>query len=449
MTESAQATARAGSALRASSAAELVHEIEASVLNGAFAPGERLPSVRSLASQVGLSPATVASGLAELRRRGVIVTERRRGSRIGQAPPIGARRVPLAVPSGARDLSRGNPDPELLPDIAAALARCAPSGRLYGEPPMLDALAQLARERFAAEGVRAEHVCVLSGALDAIERVLQASLRAGDTVAVEDPGYAALYDLLRASSLQLEGVAIDDRGMLARPLERALERGAAAVILTPRAQNPTGAALDAERARELREVLGRHPGVLVIEDDHLGPIAGAALHSVAGGRERWAVTRSVAKALGPDLRLALLSGDERTVARVQGRQQCGPGWVSHVLQALVLELWSEPAVERLVARAERVYRQRRELLLEQLSAHGIEAHGASGLNVWVPVAEEASVFAALLQRGFVVAAGAPYRLTAGRPAIRVTVSTLTGAESRRLSAALAEILAADGSSRSG
>jgi DNA-binding transcriptional MocR family regulator len=46
------------------------------------------------------------------------------------------------------------------------------------------------------------------------------------------------------------------------------------VILTPRAQNPTGAALDERRARDLRKVLDDFPAVLLIEDDHAGPVAG-------------------------------------------------------------------------------------------------------------------------------------------------------------------------------
>ena len=216
MTDSAQHT------LSARSAAELVREIEASVASGSFAPGQRLPSVRTLATQVGLSPATVAAGLADLRRRGVIITERRRGSRIGEAPPIGAGQSMPPLPSGARDLSRGNPDAALLPDTDAAFERCARlPAHLYGEPALLETLQALAREQMAADGLQSEHLCVLSGALDAIERVLQANLRAGDVVAVEDPGYAALYHLLRANGLQLEAVAMDDRGMRPERLARA------------------------------------------------------------------------------------------------------------------------------------------------------------------------------------------------------------------------------------
>src|SRR5450759_4174036 len=92
--------------IRAASAAELVGDVEAAVASGALAPGERLPSVRRLALEVGLSPVTVASAIAELRRRGVVVSEPRRGTRIGEGPPIGSTRAPLPVPEGARDLSR-------------------------------------------------------------------------------------------------------------------------------------------------------------------------------------------------------------------------------------------------------------------------------------------------------------------------------------------------------
>ena len=234
--------------------------------------------MRRLALEVGLSPVTVAAGLAELRRRGVVVTEPRRGSRIGQGPPIGSPRMPMPVPRGARDLSRGNPDPDLLPDLARALSRISIPVRLYGDPPAIPELTALAREQLRADGVPGEDLCVVSGALDGIERVLESHLRSGDRVAVENPGYAALFDLLRARGLMLVPVEIDERGMRPQPLRGALERGASAVIVTPRGQNPTGAALDGARAHELMGVLAGFPRALVIEDDHLGQVAGAARH---------------------------------------------------------------------------------------------------------------------------------------------------------------------------
>jgi DNA-binding transcriptional MocR family regulator len=430
-------------------AAELVDSIETAVSDGALAPGAPLPSIRRLAVEVGLSPVTVAAAIAELRRRGVVVSEPRRGSRIGERPPIGARRAPLPIPPGARDLSRGNPDPELLPDLKRALAGTNLPVRLYGEPAVLPELAVLARERLRADGVAADRVGIVSGALDGIERVIDVHLRPGDRVAVENPGYAALFDLLRARGLALEPVAVDERGMRPAALRSALARGAGAAILTPRGQNPTGAALDAQRAAELTRVLEQAPGALVIEDDHLGEVAGAPLHPLGAVRERWAAVRSVAKTLGPDLRLAVLAADPHTLARVEGRQQCGPGWVSHILQRLVLGLWRDPHVDELIARAAASYATRRQSLLRALAGSGVQASAASGLNVWVPVEDETGVVGALSERGWVVAAGAPYRLGASPPAIRITIATLAEDEAERLARDVADVCAPARAARAG
>jgi DNA-binding transcriptional MocR family regulator len=430
-------------------AAGLVEGIERAVALGELEPGASLPSVRRLAVEVGLSPVTVATALAELRRRGVVVSEPRRGTRVGERPPIGAARTPPPVPPGARDLSQGNPDPALLPDLKRALAGTNLPTRLYGEAATLPELAELARAELAADGIESESPCVVGGALDGIERALDAHVRPGDRVAVENPGYAALFDLLRARNLVLEPVAIDERGMLPDALGAALTRGASAVVLTPRGQNPTGAALDARRARELRTALETAPHALVIEDDHLGAVAGCELHTTLAGRERWAATRSVAKALGPDLRLAVLAADAQTLARVQGRQQCGPGWVSHILQRLVLGLWRDPHVLELIGRASTTYAARREALLAAFAERGIEARSRSGLNVWVPVDEETGVVSALAARGWVVAAGAAYRLAASAPAIRITTATLAADESARLADDLGEVRAPARSVRTG
>jgi len=435
--------------MTARTAAELVRSIETAVGEGELTPGERLPSVRRMALELGLSPATVAAGLSELRRRGVVVTEPRRGARIGVGPPIGSLRAPMPVPVGALDLSRGNPDPGLLPDLKRALSGLSLSSRLYGEPTALPELAALACEQLRADGIPGEAVCIVSGALDGIERVLEAHLRPGDRIAVENPGYAALFDLLRAQGLLLEPVAVDERGMRPAELEAALARGASAAIITPRGQNPTGGALDEVRASELQSVLSRAPKTLAIEDDHLGPLGAGELHSTVAGLHRWAATRSVSKALGPDLRLAVLAADPHTLARVQGRQQCGPGWVSHILQSLVLSLWSDPAVRELIERASATYSARREGFLDRLHGRGIMASGASGLNVWVPVAEETGTVGALLQRGWVVAPGAPYRLLGSPPAIRVTTATLDEQQAAQLAADLADVLAQGAVSRSG
>jgi DNA-binding transcriptional MocR family regulator len=240
--------------------------------------------------------------------------------------------------------------------------------------------------------------------------------------------------------MSLLPVALDDEGPLPAALEAALARGAAAFVLTPRAQNPTGAALSAARARELRRVLRGHPSLLLIEDDHVFEVSGAPARSVVAKETRhFAIVRSVSKGLGPDLRLAILAGDAETVARVEGRLQLGQRWVSHVLQQLVALLWSDPGTARLLRRAEATYTERRRSLLEALAALGIGAHGATGLNVWVPVSAEAPVLQRLREAGFAVAPGERYRLQSP-PGVRITSAALEPADAPRVAQALAAAL---------
>jgi DNA-binding transcriptional MocR family regulator len=226
-------------------------------------------------------------------------------------------------------------------------------------------------------------------------------------------------------------------------LEHVLKSGVVACILTPRAQNPTGAVLDEQRARRLRKVFEKHSDVLVIEDDHAGPVAGVpALTVCHAKKERWAVVRSVSKSLGPDLRLAVVAGDVTTIARVEGRQSLGAGWVSHILQEIVELLWSDPATMKKLHVAAETYTTRRTALINALKEHGITAYGRSGLNVWIPVREESSVITSLSAAGWAVRGGERYRLKSP-PAIRVTIATLQPTEAVQLAEDIARSLQPD------
>ncbi|MGW4650940.1 aminotransferase class I/II-fold pyridoxal phosphate-dependent enzyme [Kitasatospora sp. NPDC004289] len=421
-------------------ASEIAADVERAVNDGQLQPGSALPALRDLAVELGVNPNTVAAAYRLLRDRGVIETAGRKGSRVLPRPVTTPRdQIPVPVPPGARDLAAGNPDPALLPPLAPALAVAAAAAdaapTLYGHPVADPALLALARAGFLADGVPDGELAVCSGALDAIGRILNSRLRPGDSVAIEDPGWGSLIDQLPALGLRPAPVRLDDEGPLPDSLAAALAAGARAVVVTVRAQNPTGAALTPGRAAALREVLARHPEVLVIADDHGHGIVTQAHQSLAGVTEAWAVVRSAAKAYGPDLRLATVMGDAGTVGRVLGRQRLDSGWVSLLLQRTVAELWRSGAA----AGVAEVYQARRDALLAALAAHGIAAHGASGLNVWVPVAEEAGAIAAMAQRGWVAAPGARYRIQSP-PAIRFTVAALPEAEAPALAADLAAVL---------
>jgi DNA-binding transcriptional MocR family regulator len=421
---------------RGAGAATISAAIEAEIADGRLRPETKLPPVRELAATLEVSPATVAAAYRSLKQRGFVLAERARGTIVAPVPPVRVKRVGL-LPPGVRDLSSGNPDPSLLPSLSNALARVDPTHKLYGVPAKLPELEQLAVADFAEDGVRGD-VAVTGGALDAIERALQTELRAGDRVAVEDPSWPRIGDLVHALGLVAEPVQVDAGGLVPDRLDEALRRGARAVIVTPRGQNPTGAAIDAKRARALRVVLGSYPDVLTIEDDYVARVAGAPYVPVHHAEGRWAVVRSLSKVLGPDLRIATVAGDALTISRIEGRQRLGPGWVSQILQQLAVLLLRDRTAARLLSRAATTYAERRQSLVAALQERGIAAMGDSGLGVWISLADEAAAVRELLGQGWAVSPGERYRFESA-PGLRVTTADLEPDEAERLADAIAAL----------
>jgi DNA-binding transcriptional MocR family regulator len=301
-------------------------------------------------------------------------------------------------------------------------------------PELIDA----ARPRLHRDGVPVADaaITVTAGTLDAIERLLTVHLRPGDAVAVEDPGWTNLFDLLAALGLRAVPMAVDDRGPVPSALAAALSAGVRAVVVTSRAQNPAGGAVSRARAGELREVLRAYPGVLVVEDDHAAELAAVPLHCVGPVTGTWAFVRSASKPYGPDLRIAVLAGDQVTIARVVGRMRIGSGWVSTVLQRVLLRLWRDAGVAGRIAAAAASYEHRRRGLCDALSERGLAARGTTGINVWVPVPDETRAVSVLRDAGYAVAPGALFRIEAP-PGIRITISTLSDADVEPLATAIA------------
>lgn len=419
-------------------AADIAASVERDLHQGALAPGDALPPVRALAAGLGVNPNTVAAAYRLLRERGIVETHGRAGTRVRPRPAATERsaRGPDAPP-GTRLLANGEPDPDLLP--APMFPDPATWRTLYDHPSLYPPLAEAARAAFSRDGVPAEHMIAASGALDAIERGLMAHLRPGDTVLVEDPGWANFLDLLAALNLNARPVRVDDDGPNPDDVATGLRAGARAFVLTARAQNPRGAAVSPARAAQLRAVLATRPDVFVIEDDHGNAIAGPGPAPVVGDTAHWLYVRSSAKAYGPDLRCAVASGDATTTGRIAGRQRLGPGWVSHALQHAVAAAWSSPHVAAQVEHARTVYAERRAGLIDALARRGVTGYGRSGINVWVPVRDEVVTVAELLSRGWLVAPGKRFRIDSG-PAVRITVARLRPDEADALADAVAAVL---------
>jgi DNA-binding transcriptional MocR family regulator len=420
-------------------AVKLAQGIEGLVRSGKIPAESLLPPVRELARALRVSPGTAAAAYRTLRQQGMVTTDGRRGTRVLPRPGFREYAEPV-VPPGALDLQVANPDPELLPPLGRFFSSMDASGGTYGADHLDADLAKRMRKELEADGIPGDHLVATSGALGAIYRALRVSLSPGDKVAVEDPGYNEHHGSAAALSLVALPVNVDDQGMQPESLRAALRAGASAVIVTPRFQNPTGAAFSPARAAALRALLAEFPAATVIVDDYASHLSEWPYHDCVGRRrDRWLVVRSFNKSLAPDLRVGVAAGDAATIERIRREQWLCDGWVSTYLQRAAAAALADRGTQALLARARRTYAERRAAFLRALARHGIRAQGPTGLNAWVPVADEVAIVQGLLQRGACVRAGARYRLRSP-PAIRVTTARLLPERAERLAEDLRKLL---------
>jgi DNA-binding transcriptional MocR family regulator len=430
------------------SASEIADSLRTLAERGSLPPGGALPSVRALAERLGVNRNTVVAAYGELTRAGIVQTHGRGGTRVVDRAVLAQEG--FAADTELRDVGTGNPDPDLIPDVLAALTTMAARPVLYGEPVIDREL-----ERWAAEWMRRDlapaasvHLTITSGAADAVERLFTDVLTRGDAVALEDPCFLTSIHTVRLGGYRPVPVPFDDEGMTVDGLRAALEQGVRAVLCTPRAQNPTGASLTAARAAALRELLVDHPYVLVIEDDHFSMLSRSRFHSLIGpDHQRWALVRSVSKFLGPDMCLAVTASDPETAERLAQRLTPGTTWVSHLLQRLTHALVTDPAVGRQIAAAAEHYARRNAAFAARLSAHGLPTTAGDGLNVWValPVAAR-PVVEQLMRRGWLARSGDEFviRDETARRRLRLTAHDLADDDAERLAADVAAAVRAVG-----
>lgn len=418
------------------SANEIFDSIRQHITSGQLAKGETLPPVRELAARLGVNRNTVASAYKRLVTSGLALSLGRNGTVVKET------RAPAALEGGnphtpLTDLSSGNPDTARLPDLARYLSHISRTPRLYGDAPVSPALYGWAQEWMQDAMPTAGDIDLTNGAVDAIERLLCAHLLPGDSVVVEDPCFLSSISILRYSGFNASPVEIDSEGLVADKLELALAKGARAVILTPRAHNPTGYSLSAARAAAIQQVLSRYPQVLVIVDDHFALLSSTAWHPVLTPQtQHWAVVRSMSKTLGPDLRLAFVASDPTTSASLRLRLNAGSQWVSHLLQDLVYACLTDEAYQHTLIQSRLFYASQQQRLAQALCRHGVnDVIQGDGLNLWLPLATPSQSTAfALAKAGWLVREGEAFGINAPAHGLRITLSTLNDNDINRLAA---------------
>lgn len=270
---------------------------------GVLRPGERVPSVRRLSKQQGVSVSTViqayqhleGSGLIEARPQSGHYVRRRGGAALPEpraprtsttaskvsvaslvAKVYGAARDPHIVPFGA-----AYPSPELLPTdrLNATLARIARAsgavGVSYDPPPGCPALRRQIARRALERGcaITADDVVTTVGAMEALGLCLRVVAQPGDTVAIESPIYFGLLQLIE--SLRIRAVEVPSQpgtGMDLDALEEALAaHKIKACIALPSVNQPLGAAMSDAAKQRLVEMLARRD-IPLIEDDIYGEL---------------------------------------------------------------------------------------------------------------------------------------------------------------------------------
>lgn len=454
--------------------------IERGILAEQLAPDERLPTVRDLADRLGVSGTTIVGAYSLLRDKGLIRGEVGRGTFVGvdgARPAPGPRFSPTAPQSfdaaraeasvawrrralvstemrlraghpHAIDLTRGTPDPALLPiaQIREGLARAAqelrPEDLQY--PAQAEALPELVETLLpllAADDVPATHEQLLVGSsaqqfLTLVVRVLRARVRASDIpLAVEDPGYQTAMDTFERAGCRLLPVAVDAHGVRPEALDAALQQGAQGVLLTPRAHSPTGASWTPERRAEIAAVLAARPRVLVVEDDPLAGITAAPCGSLRSDErlaEHVVHIRSFSKYLGPDLRVAVAVCDDELRAALSEEKSFDDGWTSRLAQKTLAHTLASSA--GVLAHARDAYAARRAAAAEAIHQRiapegGAASAGADGLHVWVrlPSGYDAQdVLSRTAARGFLAAPGEPFFVRPGHQgAIRLNAGAAT------------------------
>jgi GntR family transcriptional regulator/MocR family aminotransferase len=384
--------------------AGLERALRDAVRAGRLAPGERLPSTRSLAAELGLSRGTVSAAYDQLVAEGYFVARRGSGTevadleqrRVDAAPPLAGAAAPR------HNLQPGSPDVTTFPTAAwlrsvrRALNTAPADAYGYGDPRgRLELRNALADYLGRARGVLAEpgQIVITSGYVQALALLASVLRRAGtNAIAMEDPGLPFHREVIRRADLSVAALPVDDRGARTDLLAAGALPSVGAVVVTPAHQYPTGATLHPSRRRTLID-WARTSGGLVVEDDYDGefrydrqPVG--ALQGTAPDHVAYVGTAS--KTLGPGVRLGWMVLPRHLVEPVAQTKLYTDVHTESLGQLALADLITGHMYDRHIRACRLRYRRRRDLLLDRLEsrpanpAPGFALHGvAAGLHALI------------------------------------------------------------------
>jgi GntR family transcriptional regulator / MocR family aminotransferase len=450
------------------------------ILSGAFQPGEKLPSTRDLAEQLGISRTVALLAFDQLLAEGFV--EGRSGSgtyvssgvRISRSVPSEGS-VPLRLsgfgvaasmaaskvnfprhrpPQVRYDFAYGRSDLETFPFEMwrRILLRCARKasvqeldyGPAGGNVALREAICVHLR-RSRAVVCDASQVIVVNGSQQALDLIARVLIEREDRVVIEDPGYQGTREVLRAAGARLFPVRVDRDGLNPQKLPRS----ARIAFVTPSHQFPTGAILPLTRRLELLE-WAKRKNVVIVEDDYDGEFRyeGQPVESLQGldreGRVIYLGTFS--RTVFSSLRIGYLIAPKALVDAFTAAKWLCDRHTATLEQEALAEFISSGMYERYLRRVRRRNAARRQALLEsihqwigecvQVTGDGAGAH----VVLWPRrrMSEEAVIASAAL-RGVGVYGVSPYFLQRPQTGIMLGYSRMREGEIREGIRRLSEV----------
>ena len=467
------------------------------ILEGRLAGGGRIPSSRALAEQLGVSRLTVVSAFEQLVAEGYLESRVGSGTRVtralpadhfkdqrpggrnpdveGQTRPVRLSRRATAITAFTprREAQQGVPRPfrlgapaldafpyaEWIRLSTACRRRIGRNALGYGEPagyrPLREAIAAYLGP---ARGMRctAENVVILSGAQQGFGVALRLLTDPGDSVWVEDPGYAGARGAAVAAGVRPTPVPVDEEGLtLNRKSESPTPRLA---FVTPSHQFPLGVTMSLARRLALLDWAAQS-GAMIIEDDYGSEYryTGRPLAALQGldTQDRVIYVGTFSKVLFPALRLAYAVLPSRLVEAFAAVKGMLDGHATLLEQATVAEFITAGYFTRHIARMRALYRERQEALLEatrrRLGGWLDVRPTATGMHLvaWLPPGhDDCAVARAAAQAGIEVAPLSSFRVqAAGSPGLILGFASSSPSAIDTATAALAALLDQDGSQR--
>jgi 2-aminoadipate transaminase len=412
---------------------QLYEHIALRIRSGNLARGQRLPATRELAGLLGLNRTTVSAAYDILETQGLISGQVGRGSFVTGEPAAATSGVDWSSllersdvspsgPSGGfgREVASfvmSRPARALFPldefrascqtvlaraDLASILQLGSPSGY---EPLRRHLMEQARRQSLAGPG---DDLIITNGCQQALDLIGRVLLRPGDTVAVEDPVYPGLKNLLVGMGAQLAGIPVGADGMDTAHLERVLERERPRfLVVTSNFQNPTGATLSLPARRALLDA-ARAARVPVVENDAYGelrylgePLPALKQLDQHGGT---VLLRSFSKVSFPGLRVGWVLGPRPLIDRLRHAKESADLHTDQLSQAVLLEFAESGRLDAHRARILEAGGQRLAAALDScrrfLPPGTRWTQPEGGMNLWVRLPEplDAGELLALAQK---------------------------------------------------